>query len=181
MIALKIQTGLFAIKFYNLILNLLPGSHIRSIFLNCTRNKIGKGVGIHSWLKLTWIGNIAIGEDSTINFDCFLDNRAPITLGAHVMIGHKCRIYTMSHDLDSGDFAPWKMPVVIGDYAVLFPNSIVMPGISIGEGAVVLPGSVVTKDVPDWIVVGGNPAKPIRERANKQQYKLNYQYLFINS
>lgn len=73
------------------------------------------------------------------------------------MVGHNCRIYTTSHDLDSGDFAQSKKPVRIDDYAVIFPSSLIMPREHIGRGAVVRPGSVVTKDVAAWTVVGGNP------------------------
>jgi acetyltransferase-like isoleucine patch superfamily enzyme len=180
-VLVKIQVGLLAIRLYNLVLNLLPGSHIRRFFLNATGSNIGRGTGIHSVLRLTWIGNLHIGQDSTINFGCFIDNRAPIVMGSHVMIGHNCRIYTTSHDLDSGDFAQWKKEVRIDDYAVVFPNSLIMPGVRIGQGGVVLPGSVVTRDVPEWTVVGGNPATPRRQRASDQRYRIDYQYLFINS
>lgn len=62
----------------------------------------------------------------------------------------------------------------IGDDVFIFSNALVMPGVTIGEGAIVLAGSVVTKDVEPWSIVGGNPAKKIRERNRDIDYKQVY-------
>ena len=62
----------------------------------------------------------------------------------------------------------------IGDDVFIFSNALVMPGVTIGEGAIVLAGSVVTKDVEPWSIVGGNPAKKIRERNCDIDYKQVY-------
>ena len=68
---------------------------------------------------------------------------------------------------------------MIRDNAFIFSNSLIMPGVTIGEGAVVLAGSVVTKDVDPYTVVGGNPAKIVRSRANHDiRYTQKYNYLF---
>jgi acetyltransferase-like isoleucine patch superfamily enzyme len=181
MTKIKVQAGLIAIALFNIFINLTPGSRLRRFFLALIGIKVGTGTGIHSWIRFTWIGRLIIGSDSTINFGCFIDNRGGIKIGNHVMVGHNCRLYTMSHDLDSGDFAPWKKPIEICDWAVVFPNTIIMPGVTIGTGAVALPGSVVTRDIAPWSVVGGNPARHIRTRAMHQNYRIDYQYLFINS
>ena len=69
-------------------------------------------------------------------------------------------------------------PVHIGDDVFIFSNALVMPGVTIGEGAIVLAGSVVTKDVEPWSIVGGNPAKKIRERNRDIDYKQVYRYWF---
>lgn len=68
--------------------------------------------------------------------------------------------------------------VHIGDDVFIFSNALVMPGVTIGEGAIVLAGSVVTKDVEPWSIVGGNPAKKIRERNRDIDYKQVYRYWF---
>lgn len=62
----------------------------------------------------------------------------------------------------------------IGDDVFIFSNALVMPGVTIGEGTIVLTGSVVTKDVHPWSIVGGNPAKKIRERNRDIDYKQVY-------
>jgi len=178
---LKVQFGLLLIFLFNITLNLLPGSWFRGLLLRLVGCQIGKGVGIHSWLRLTWPRRLAIGDDSTVNFGCFLDTRGSITIGAHTMIGHKCSIYTATHDIDDPKFSSVKKPVEIGDYVVIFPHSLVMPGVKIGRGAVIMPGSIVTKDVGEFHVVGGVPARLVRERSRVLDYKLDYQYLFINS
>jgi len=68
--------------------------------------------------------------------------------------------------------------VVIEDNVFIFSNSMIMPGVRLKEGAIVLAGSVVTKDVESYTIVGGNPAKKIKDRINKIEYKQRYQYWF---
>jgi len=178
---IRTQFGLLAIFLYNIIYNLLPFFLIKNLYLRITGIKIGKQSFIHTWVKFTWLGNISIGEDSTINFGCFLDNRYGIKIGTHVMIGHNCKIYTAGHDIDDAFFAARGGGVNIGDYVVIFPNVLVMPNVTLHKGAVIYPGSVVTKSVDTYDVVGGNPATFIKKRNNDMKYNLNYGFWFINS
>jgi len=69
-------------------------------------------------------------------------------------------------------------PVVIEDYAWVATRAMILPGVTIGQGAVVAAGSVVTKDVEPKSIVAGNPARCIRERKGIQRYTLNYARLF---
>lgn len=178
---LRVQCGLCAIAVFNFLINLVPGSFLRGVLLNAIGCSIGKSVGLHPRIRFTWPGRIEIGDDSTINFGVFLDSRGGLSIGRHVMIGHHCSLYTATHDLDSGDFRTLKRPVVVGDWVVIFPHALIMPGVKISEGAVVLPGSVVVKDVPPFTVVGGNPAAWVRDRARNQRYKLDYTFYFPNA
>jgi acetyltransferase-like isoleucine patch superfamily enzyme len=178
---LRTQFGLIAIFLYWVIYNIIPFFTLKNIYLRLSKNKIGKDSYIHTWVRFTWIGNIEIGEDSTINFGCLLDNRKKINLGNHVMIGHNSKIYTMGHDINDPLFLATGGCVTIKDYAVIFPNTLIMPNITIGQGAVVYPGSVVTKDVDNYDVVGGNPATFIKKRNDKLEYKINYGFWFVNS
>ncbi|MDR7295729.1 maltose O-acetyltransferase [Pelomonas aquatica] len=177
----KVQFGLFAIFVYQVVLNVLPGSAARALWLRMVGNAVGANVGLHSWLRLTWPTRMEIGENSTINFGVFLDSRGGIRVGANTMIGHKCSVYSATHDLDSGEFETVKKPVLIGSNVVIFPHSLVMPGTVIADGAVILPGSVVSGQVGANQIFGGVPAKYIRDRNPVQMYKLDYTFWFPNS
>ena len=122
---------------------------------------------------------IQIGEDSIIGFRSFLDGRDKLVIGDHVDMASEVMIYNSEHALDSEDFHATSAPVVIGDYVFIGPRAIILPGVKIGRGAVIAAGAVVTKDVSDFAIVGGVPAKVIGERQNKDpHYKLGRARLF---
>jgi maltose O-acetyltransferase len=81
---------------------------------------------------------------------------------------------TADHDLQDPGFAGRLGPITIGDRAWLASRSTVVRGVTIGEGAVVAAGAVVTQDVPPWTVVGGVPARKIGERSREQHYRIDY-------
>jgi maltose O-acetyltransferase len=109
---------------------------------------------------------IVIGECCTVGDSCFLDGRSGLTIGDSVNLGSHVTIYTREHDVNSPDFAEIGGPVCIGNHAYLASFSIILPGVNIGEGAVVAAGAVVTKDVPPFAIVGGVPAVRIGERTH---------------
>lgn len=150
----------------------------RKWYLRCFGIKIGKNSSIHRGCKFFHVGKLQIGENSVVNFGCYLDNRRGITIGNNVGIAHNTKIYTLGHNIDSPLFESKGAPVVIEDDAFVFSNSLIMPGVTIHRGAIVLAGSVVTKDVEEWTIVGGNPAIKIKERQRKIAYKQKYNYWF---
>jgi maltose O-acetyltransferase len=108
-----------------------------------------------------------VGEKAT------LDGRARLSIGDHVDIASEVMIYNAEHDLNDPHFKAIQAPVTIGDYVFIGPRAIILPGVTIGRGAVVAAGAVVTKDVPEFTIVGGVPAKEIGERSLKDpQYRL---------
>ena len=157
--------------------SLLPNP-LRKWYLRCFGIKIGNGSSIHRGCKFFHVGKFKIGNHSVINFGCYLDNRRGITIGNNVGIAHNTKIYTLGHNIESPKFETKGAPVNIEDDAFIFSNAIIMPGVTIGHGAIVLAGSVVTKDIPEWTVVGGNPAKVIKERQKKIAYLQDYNYWF---
>jgi acetyltransferase-like isoleucine patch superfamily enzyme len=177
----KSQRAMIAIAIHNLIYNLLPFFAIKKAYLKLTGVVIGKDSYIHTWVRFTIPKRLKIGDNCTINFGCHLDVRGDLEIGNNVMIGHNCKIYTCGHNIDDENFVTVNGKVIIGDNVVIFPNALIMPGLTIGNNAVVLNGSVVTKDVPEGNIVGGNPARQIRQRKGDPKYKLNYKYWFINS
>ena len=138
------------------------------------------GVRLHATSSIHWRARffcpegLAVGENCTIGNDAFFDGRDGITIGNCVNIAAEVRIYTREHDIDSPDFAECGGPVAIEDYAYIGTRVTILPGVRIGRGAVVASGAVVTKDVPPYMLVGGVPAKIIRERSHDLRYKLGY-------
>jgi len=123
--------------------------------------------------------NIEIGEDTIIGYGAFLDGRSVIEVGNHVDIASEVMIYNSEHDLEREDFSATEESVKIGDYCFIGPRVIILPGVNIGKGSVIAAGAVVTKDVGDFEIVGGVPAKKIGERRNKNpKYKLGRARLF---
>ena len=119
-----------------------------------------------------------MGRGSVVNFGCYLDNRRGIFIGDNVGIAHNTKLYTLGHNIDSPIFETVGAPIVIENNAFVFSNCLIMPGVTIHEGAIVLAGSVVTKDVEAWTVVGGNPAKFIKVRDKNINYNSSYNYIF---
>lgn len=156
-----------------------PSHLFRKLFYSLAGIKIGRGSVIHMWANFYDPTNIIIGDDSILGDHIFLDGRDKIIIGNHVDIASQVLIYNSEHNLDSEFFTARNEPVFIGDYVFIGPRAIILPGVKIGKGAVVGAGAVVTKDVEDYQIVGGVPAKVIGERKNKDlHYILGHARLF---
>lgn len=178
---MRVQIGLLAIRLFNIAYALLLVCAWRRWLLRGVGAKIGKKTGLHDGVRFTWPGRIDIGDNSTVNLDCFIDSRGYVRIGSNTMIGHRSSIYTMTHLIDSDDFASKVAPVVVGNNVVIFPHVLVMPGVVIGDNAIVYPGSVVTKSVDSNSIVAGVPAKKVGIRNGDVKYTLDYCYSFANS
>ena len=116
---------------------------------------------------------ITIGRRSVINQQCSLDGRGGLTIGNYVSISQGVWIFTDSHDMHDPLFREVLAPVTIGDHAWIGSRAMILPGVTVGEGAVVAAGAVVTSNVEPYTVVGGVPARPIgtRNRSLKPRWR----------
>jgi maltose O-acetyltransferase len=155
----------FLVKYLaNNIVNKIPSYIIRhSYYKFFCRIKIGKGASIH---MNTFIDgkNVIIGKNSVINRFCYLDGRGKLVIGDNVSISPHVHIITVSHDMNSPYFDNVFKKVEIKNYVWIGTRVIVLQGITIGEGAVIGAGSVVTKDVEPYTFVAGVPAVKINDR-----------------
>lgn len=145
------------------------GSRLRAELLRALGFNIGSGVCF--WSLPTIIGGgqlhrkLTIGQRSVFNVHCFFDLAAPISIGEFVGFGPQVMLITGAHQIGEatsrlGPLDP--KPIHIGNGAWLGARCTILPGVTIGSGAVVAAGSLVTKDVPPNTLVGGVPARQIR-------------------
>ncbi len=145
----------------------IPIHTIRNACYQFCGMKIGKGGTFHMWARFYDPRNIEIGVDTIIGDHAFIDGREKVIIGNHTDIASQVLIYNSEHDINSAEFKASTGPIEIGDYVFIGPRTIILPGVKIGRGAIVGAGAVVTKDVPEFAIVGGVPAKIIGERKNK--------------
>ena len=100
---------------------------------------------------------LSIGEESSLG-RCKIALHDCVTIGRRVTINDGVVLLTATHSLQDPGWSHKKAPIVIGDYAWVATNAIVLPGVTIGRGAVVGAGAVVRRNVPDYTIVSGNPA-----------------------
>jgi acetyltransferase-like isoleucine patch superfamily enzyme len=136
--------------------------------------QLGRGCIIHWKTRFFRPSGVKIGEYSNIGNNAFLDGRRGLSIGNCVSTGAEVMIYTLQHDIDSPSFDVIGGPVIIDDYVYIGPRVLILPNVRIGRGAVVAAGAVVTQDVPPYAVVGGVPARFIRERRHDLEYRPDF-------
>ena len=123
--------------------------------------------------------NIEVGDFVFFNRGIFIDSKGGVTIGNQVCLTEDVKIFTHSHSEASHIVREYR-PVVIGDYAKIYTGATILPGVTIGEQAIVASQSLVTQDVPPNTVVAGMPAKPVRERktGGRKGDELDHIWLF---
>lgn len=118
-------------------------------------------------IKMDYGSNVKLGKGVYVNSNSTWIDTCTITIGARTMIGPNCSFYSGTHPTDpfvrNGLRGPeMGKPIVVGEDCWLGGNCVVLPGVTIGRGVTIGAGSVVTKDVPDFVVVVGNPARIVK-------------------
>lgn len=139
--------------------------------------ELGAGAGVHLGAYVWFWGprevrriGVRIGRNTRIGRNCTLDARSPLSIGDNVALSPEVMILAGTHDVNDPKFAqsevgPWA--VTIEDHVWIGTRAMIMPGVTVGRGAVVAAGAVVTKDVPPLTIVAGVPAKPIGMRDSR--------------
>lgn len=160
--------------------SVIPSHFLRNfIYRNVFGMNIASGGVIYSGTEFRSPKLIHIGRNSIIGNGCLLDGRSGLEIGDNVNISSGVWIWTLHHDVQSHDFAITGAKTVIHNRVWLCSRSTILPGVVIGEGAVVASGAVVTKDVPPFAIVGGIPAKIIGKRSENLTYELEGGLPFI--
>ncbi|MGH2479248.1 MAG: acyltransferase [Ktedonobacteraceae bacterium] len=107
---------------------------------------------------------VFIGKGTVINYGCLLYTTGGLIIGEHVSISAGTWLVTGSHDISDPLFPAFYKPIVIGDHVWIGMRATILPGVTIGEGAIVMAGAMVTHDVPPSAIVGGVPARVIKQR-----------------
>lgn len=126
----------------------------------------GKQLHVNQPFRCDYGCNIHVGDDVFVNFNFTVLDEAPVTIGNHVFIGPNVSIYTACHPTDPDerrDGREWAKPVTIGNDVWIGGGATILPGVTVGDGAVIAAGAVVTRDVPARTIVGGNPARVIKD------------------
>lgn len=165
----------FRIYICNELISGFPSHRVRNWFY---RKVMGFRVGTRStvFMHCTFdcTKGFSIGDHSVVNSKCRLDARGGIRIGNNVGISQEVIILTADHDPGLSDFGGRNREVVIEDYAFIGTRAMILPGITIGQGAVVAAGAIVTKDVAPYTVVAGIPAKFVKERRKDLNYSAEY-------
>lgn len=148
-------------------INSLPPSHTqrRLSLLRSLLGYLGDSPAVNPPFRCDFGFNIRIGDNFIGNFNLTILDEALVSIGNNVMIGPNCTLATISHAMLPRQRAAGVMralPITIGNDVWLAANVVVLPGVTIGDGAVIGAGSVVTKSIPAATFAAGNPCRPIR-------------------
>lgn len=133
---------------------------IREIF-----GKTGAQIHVEPPIRFDYGKNTEVGDNFFANFNTVILDVAKVTIGKNVMFAPNVSIYTAGHPVhpDSRNSGyEYGIPITIGDNVWMGGNSVVLPGVHIGNNVVIGAGSVVTKDIPDNVIAAGNPCRVIR-------------------
>ncbi len=163
---------------YNIIGAHLPVAHclIKPLgrFSKCVRQLCGKmiltrcGDNVNIYPKSSFSSKVELGNNSDIGLRCRLNGK--VIIGNDVIMGPDVLVYTQNHNTSRSDIpikyqgVTEEKSVTIGDGCWICSRVIILPGVHIGKNSVIGAGSVVTKDIPDYAIAAGNPAKVVRIR-----------------
>lgn len=149
------------------------GSRWKRMLLRAFGAKMGKKSNVYSSAKVYYPANLVMGDNTCLASDVDCYNVAPIILEDNVTVSQGAYLCTASHDIEDSMHPLITAPIVLKDQSWIGARAFVGMGVTIGQGAVVGATASVYKDVEEWTVVGGNPAKILKNRIINNDMKLN--------
>jgi acetyltransferase-like isoleucine patch superfamily enzyme len=142
---------------------------IKSLFLKLVKAKIGKRVVFYPGVWIAPGRNLVLGDDVDLALGVLITTTGGVEIGERTLIGYRTQIISGNHKIPNNKATIFGSgheygKVKIGSDCWVGANCIIMPGVTIGDGAVIAGGSVVTKNVEAFTIVGGVPAKIIKSR-----------------
>lgn len=136
----------------------------RILILRIFGAKIGKGVHVYPKVNIWAPWNLILMDECGIANGSTLYSQGKITIGKRTVISQGAHLVAGTHDYTKLGFPLFTKPITIGDYVWIAAETFIHPGIEIADGCVVGARSVVTKNMPAWMVCSGHPCIPIKKR-----------------
>lgn len=145
------------------------GKQFRGLIYPFFMYSCGRGLTVREHTHIWYIKQLSVGEKTSIGRHCIINAKGHVAIGSYVMIGPNVIINSINHNYLNKNNLMINQGVVgkrvaIGDDVWIGANALILPGVCVGEGAVIAAGAVVTKDVDSYSVVAGIPAKKIKMR-----------------
>jgi len=174
----RIQKSFFRYYLLNTFISKIPSRRFRYSYYKFFGLKIGKDTSIGRNFFITHPNKVVIGCNTRIGWNCHFQGQGEIYIGDNVNFASYSHIWTGSHEVNSPDFTAIFKKVIIEDYAWISTGVDILQGVTIGKGAVVMAGAVVTKDIQPYCIVGGVPAEVKGIRNKNLNYTLDKSPLF---
>jgi putative colanic acid biosynthesis acetyltransferase WcaF len=126
--------------------------------------RIGSHVHVYNTATVYMPWNLEVGDWSSIGEHAFVYNLGKITIGSRTTVSQRAHLCAGTHDYQSPDLPLLKPPIRVGDQAWICADAFLGPGVEVGQGAIVAARAVVVRNVEPWIIVAGNPARPLKSR-----------------
>ena len=138
---------------------------LRKVIVSSYLSSCGKNLRVKSGAEIS--PRAKVGDNSELGTRCLI--QSDVEIGSNVIMGPDVKIYCRNHNYDRTDIpiqlqGKTTKPTIIGNDVWIGANVLITAGVKVGDHAIIAGGAVVTKDVPDYAIVGGNPAKVIRMR-----------------
>lgn len=164
----------------NTIINKIPSRRLRKLYFKLLGAKIDSNSVLYRRVELMRPYNFKMGRGSSVGWFSLVDARGGISIGNNVTVASYCKLVTAKHDIDNNLFPAIMEPIIIEDYAWICTGAMILSGVTIGKGAVVCAGAVVTKDVLPMTVVGGVPAKMLKKRSVVPIFEDDLRWSWLN-